>query len=770
MNHRDQVARLLAVVDVVRADAFSWFGEAVPVATLDAGAVQPQAALVDALAEHLYQNFYTPGAPVRFPRSNTVATASVSGVQLQQQLDRANASSGHVQRDWCIAAIDGEQLQLTRRELTVRMPAAGCRPLQGQDFVPGDRVAVEAPSARPWRSPGYYMVIGDNVAGRDNAASIVRIYWNVTGEGRVPLLQSLTRHLNALQRVFWFKVATGAESARCDQAVLYLYRRDLVAVWAVLQDVYRGIRGELRRAVPALTHRLAAGVGLAEDPANGESFGSDRCALLAQCIATQTVDNPDRVGAVATHFSRHGVDLARPYQAQNSASLDDLAFEPPAVAVPGQGAASDLVRGRDQALDCAQAIAAELQHSAVWHADRCSWLGHQLSAGCCGGVHDSVPVAPLAADLYSGIGGVGWFLLEIARVSEAPGVIATANAAFRQAAHLLHIQPPDLGLYSGQLGTAIAMLRAADTLDEARLKRAARRWLMRSLGQATSTNGFDVISGLAGRALGLTLFGRSSGDDCCIDAGRRCADALLASAQRSPDGLCWRDDQNPAPLLGYAHGTAGAAHALLEVFAATGETRYRAAAERAIAYEQVRFDPQVQDWPDLRRRGAFAHLPLPTRPQFSATWCHGAPGIALSRLRAFDLLGDAQYQAQAEAALHAVEKGLAATLETGIDDFSLCHGVAGSMEVLIEAGQGIDTCLSAAERGSADYLRGSRWPSGLIHGSSPSLMLGLAGIGHAYLRLYEPTAASVLALATRVQDPMKRPVPLDERALASNRC
>lgn len=744
MNYRNQVDALLLAVDVVQADAFRWFGEAVRVPVPETG--RPKQALIDALAQHLYQNFYTVGAPIRFPRSNTPSTDCASGLQLQQQLGRANACRGHRQQDWCVTGIDGERLQLTRRELAIQMPAAACQPLHGRRFVVGEMAVVDAPSARPWRSPGYYMVVGDNVAARDEAETIVRIYWNVTGTGRVPLMQALTRGLNALQLVFWLKVATGAESARCDQAVLYFYRRDLAAVRAVLQDGYRAVGSELRHAVPALTLRLAPGVAAAEDPGNGESFGSDRCALLAQGIARLGPGDAERVDAIAAHFVGQGIDFDRPYQALASPPLDDLAFDPPRVAVSDRSTSDDGVHVRDQALDCACAIGVELQRIAVWHADRCSWFGHQLSTGCGGGILDSVPVAPLGVDLYSGVGGVGWFLAELARVSEDPAVTATANAAFRHAGHLLQKQKPDLGLYSGQLGTAIAMLRAAELLAEPALKRTARRWLTQSLGHAGAATRFNVIAGLAGRAMGLTLFGQLSGDECFVDAGRGCADALIAAAQCNDDGLCWVEDEGQPPLLGYAHGTAGAAHALMEVFAVSGETRYREAAERAIAYEQSRFDPLAQDWPDLRRRGAFADLPAPAKPQFSATWCHGAPGIAMTRLRAFELLGDAQYQAQARIALRAVEKGLVATIESGIDDFSLCHGAAGSIDVLIEGGYGAEARKHAARTGVTEFLPGGRWPSGLISGTSPSLMLGLAGIGHTYLRLHQPGAASVLAL------------------------
>ena len=49
-----------------------------------------------------------------------------------------------------------------------------------------------------------------------------------------------------------------------------------------------------------------------------------------------------------------------------------------------------------------------------------------------------------------------------------------------------------------------------------------------------------------------------------------------------------------------AHGAAGAAWALLELFAVTGEARHRDGALRALDYERAWFDPGEAGWPDLR--------------------------------------------------------------------------------------------------------------------------------------------------------------------------
>ena len=59
----------------------------------------------------------------------------------------------------------------------------------------------------------------------------------------------------------------------------------------------------------------------------------------------------------------------------------------------------------------------------------------------------------------------------------------------------------------------------------------------------------------------------------------------------------------------------------------------------------------------------------------------------------------------------------------------------------------VDVVHEVARTGIANYGADPRsWPSDVQGGENPSLMLGLAGVGHFYLRLYDPSIPSVLLL------------------------
>jgi class II lanthipeptide synthase len=173
----------------------------------------------------------------------------------------------------------------------------------------------------------------------------------------------------------------------------------------------------------------------------------------------------------------------------------------------------------------------------------------------------------------------------------------------------------------------------------------------------------------------------------------------------------------------------------------TEEPRFRQAAEAGFAYERSLFSEEQENWPDFR---IFDQLPPSAErvPAYAIAWCHGAPGIGLSRLRAFELTGDEQHRREALAALCITARALR---DSTLPGFSLCHGIFGNAELLLVGAEILgdqssrdsveNTALQAAERHPKDEYWLCGIPGG---GETPNLMLGLAGIGYHYLQLYDP--------------------------------
>ena len=102
-----------------------------------------------------------------------------------------------------------------------------------------------------------------------------------------------------------------AEYDRTDVAVLYLPKCMTRFVFGLLPELWSDLREHLGDAVPFFSRSLAPGLGFAEDPGNGESFGQHRCRLVAEAVWTRFLRGEQGTSAglaeVRRLFRRNGV-------------------------------------------------------------------------------------------------------------------------------------------------------------------------------------------------------------------------------------------------------------------------------------------------------------------------------------------------------------------------------------------------------------------------------------------------------------------------------
>lgn len=405
---------------------------------------------------------------------------------------------------------------------------------------------------------------------------------------------------------------------------------------------------------------------------------------------------------------------------------------------------------RERFLDVAWAIGTRLCRDAIWDGNRCNWLGDsmELHAGEWKVAHRS-----FGPELYSGTSGIALFLARLHVLRPDPLLVQTARGAIRQALSRAELIPPQYrhALYSGWVGIALVLRELARLLDDPSYTAEALRLTDAQLGHELEPMSLDIIGGAAGGITGLLAVDAER----YLGEAQRLGDFLIARANRDGDACSWTTMPPMGPgeqkdLAGYSHGAAGIATALLELHARTGDAKYRDAAEGGFAYERRHYSPEQQNWPDFR---SFA-TPAPQQPGYSLAWCHGAPGIALSRMRAYELTKDDRYRSEAEAALGGTYRSLASP--TGGENYSLCHGLGGNAEPFLVAADVFGdpryrgVAEGAGDRGiQAVHAQRNPWPCGVMSGGeSPNLMIGIAGIGHFYLRLYDSRAVPSVLLVS----------------------
>ena len=313
-------------------------------------------------------------------------------------------------------------------------------------------------------------------------------------------------------------------------------------------------------------------------------------------------------------------------------------------------------------------------------------------------------LSPADFTLYEGHAGIALFFSYLAKLTGEPRYLEVAKegvATIRSSE-----ESTKMGAFDG-LGSSIyiysklaGLWNNDEFVDEAEA-------LLKPLSALIDRDeSFDIISGTAGCILVLLRLAKLRPQGPAKSMAIRCGERMLFQS-------CKR--------RGFAHGLSGIAVALMELAVETGDNRFQKASEDALALERNLLVDGT--WSDEAR--AEGH------------WCHGAPGIALSRLSIWKKTRDKEVLADAKAAL---ENSIIINPSAS----GLCHGHLGNLEAWVmaanvsefaKANREVDRIGSAILRDFRTAGWCTRLPSQL---TEPGLMTGIAGIGYGFLRLSNP--------------------------------
>jgi type 2 lantibiotic biosynthesis protein LanM len=378
------------------------------------------------------------------------------------------------------------------------------------------------------------------------------------------------------------------------------------------------------------------------------------------------------------------------------------------------------------------------------------WLGFEVTEDL-----ERSRYGALGPSLYSGRGGIALFLAALARRDgsdversrrfalgavrdlldadrlsnqdvchrwwrDQPLGLAGSGGCLLTLLHLRQLLPGDAAILTMTLQTLIDGLSPELILDEERL---------------------DVMNGCAGLIGPLLQCGIPRATEVAMQAGE------ILVARQEPSGG-WPSDLTVAqPLLGFSHGTSGILSALARLWAEGGGSRYAQGVQRALAYERRQFDPVRANWPDFRGLG---------EARFPVSWCHGAPGVALSRLCLIGAqLCDNQVEAELACALRSTE-----SLDLPGD--SICCGRFGRAVILRLAGQREDEVgwAASAQRLTRHGIAEKRRSGAYSFAETQGLFTGAAGVGLALLGLSSKEDLGLLAsvLSAGLHEPPPAPV------------
>lgn len=387
-------------------------------------------------------------------------------------------------------------------------------------------------------------------------------------------------------------------------------------------------------------------------------------------------------------------------------------------------------------LDTAWDIGCELMKDAIWHHETCNWQGYWIEP-----VNGSFqPVLrTFGADVYSGTSGIALFLNALYEETNDPLLLHTLLGTMSHVRSGIQ-EAPAYGFYSGKAGIAVALIRTGANLQREEWVREGLSLLESIPVRDIHPHETDVISGVAGTIPVLLDAFEKYQQSSLLDKAVALGDLLCSKAVKQGDVWSWATVPSARNLTGFSHGASGMALALLQLHQATGEKKYEAGAKAGFAYETSTFDKAQQNWPDFREGVGNA---------CGIAWCHGAPGIAISRMKANRL--STEKSNDLHIALSTTVSNLYHNLSHDMahTNFSLCHGMAGNADIILEGGQQEHRLLAeAVGMAGRKYLdHGVALPSGLNTAQqTPGLMMGTAGMGYFFLRLLDPEKHPTLLL------------------------
>ena len=381
--------------------------------------------------------------------------------------------------------------------------------------------------------------------------------------------------------------------------------------------------------------------------------------------------------------------------------------------------------------------------------------------------------------LYSGSAGIVLFFAALYKYTDDDQYKEVAESgADRLIIRLRQSEDYRLAFYTGSMGTAYCLIKVYEISGREKYRDEALRIALHCLDHISDQRiACEILTGAAGVLLALLHLHSHTSDQRLYVHIDRLAGYLPNSAWHGRKGIYWdRSHHNIRGLCGFSHGVSGIAFALLETGYYVHNPALYELAVQGLVYEASHYLEKLNNWPDFRTSisadETFRRLRESLRSGdltvfYTAgnlnAWCHGAAGIGLTRLRAYELLaGQDIYMREAQRAIRK-------TIETDIEmenpflSYTLCHGTGGNMELLTEAYRitgnepYLNTALQAGVRALQHYEQLGYYRCGSPHYpeiEDLSLFTGVAGVGYFYLRLLDPVHTESVLLP-RLHKPAK---------------
>lgn len=393
---------------------------------------------IKTLANLIYSQFYnrSPSRWIHYEEHKKIQDIPPHEVELfVSKLNKIHPNIKSIDPLWTVVAIAGPThliLQKNGHQITANIDKI--IPISDSSIHAriGDKVNIIT-NKSPYQSGSFFYYVYSHKV-RLPTFRDVKLYFNTKPEHIFELIELLCHELNYYKIPFLFKCPSHSILFdRLDNSVLYLSRKDFAIASRILSKSLSTINSCLNPEVPLFTKQLSSGLAFAEGSLKGQSFGIERCSLIATAIYnSKDLDfktEEEKVNYIISIIQEENYDAQRMYLNPGSQYPFDFSSFNRKMYHPKK-------RNHiyDNDLLVAQSIANNLIRRAHWSKGYCTWMEYQSKS------HSAINGSDyhsIGFDLYGGIAGIALFLCYIGDAVEDQIYLETAEAALNNVKYQL---------------------------------------------------------------------------------------------------------------------------------------------------------------------------------------------------------------------------------------------------------------------------------------------------------------------------------------------